>query len=109
MPTQRPTIKGAYVLSHIKAFAAEHGEEKLIELQRRYGKSLLFSGGDHVSVAEEVTILEHIVEMNSPKRLSSEERALYAGHLHFTNFTSTPLWTILNPLVRRNMHMVLMQ
>src|SRR4051812_10955478 len=98
MQPLRPTIKGVYILSHIRAFERERGEDQLRELGVRYGKSLLIKNGDYLPVAEEVAILELIVEISSPKILSEEECALSAGHLHFKNFTSTPLWAILHPI-----------
>ena len=109
MSSPRPTIKGIYVLSHIRALTALRGEKILYELLGRYQKPLDFQDDDDVPVADEVAILECIVDIDSPKKLSPEERALLAGRLHFKNFTSTQSWKILGPLLRRNMRTVLMQ
>jgi hypothetical protein len=107
--TDRPTIKGTYILSHIQALFNDCGQEAIDDLRSRYGKNIDFQKNDNVPVADEVAILENIVDIRSPKRLTKEERALAAGHLHFKNFTSTPIWVILAPFARANIHMLLMQ
>ncbi len=105
----RPTIKGVFVKSHIRAVERVRGREGLIELHRRFGRPFNYSNDSNVPVADEVAILEHIVDMLSPRALSGPERSLEAGRLHFRDFSSTRLWKILQPLFKLNPKFVLMQ
>ncbi len=105
----RPTIKGAYILSHIQALLDERGGGAVEELRKRYGKSLDFKSDEYVPVRTEVEVLEHIVDISTPKKLSPDERALLAGRLAFKNFTSSLLWRALMPLVHTNPKAALMR
>ncbi|MFA7309848.1 MAG: DUF2378 family protein [Candidatus Paceibacterota bacterium] len=105
----RPTIRGMFVRSHIKSLESVRGTAGLNELQKRFGRPVNYSSGDHVPIADEVKILEHIAEMVSSRPLSREEREEEAGKLHFRNFTQTPLWNLLRPIIGVNQKFVLMQ
>lgn len=105
----RPTIKGIFVKSHLKAFERVRGREGLIELHKRFGRPLNYSNTDNVPVADEVALLEHIVELVSDRPLSREERCLEAGRLHFRDFRTTPLWNLLSPLFGLSPKFVFMQ
>lgn len=105
----RPTIKGLFVQSHIKALERERGPEGLVELLRRTGKPHHYASTDNVPVVEEVELLECIVDMTSPVRLSDEERRYEAGRLHLRNFATTTMWTLLEQLIGRNLKFLFMQ
>jgi hypothetical protein len=105
----RPTIKGIFVLSHIRALEKERGKKALAELRKRYGKSLNFRPADNVPIDDEYEILGHIIDMTSAKKLTDEERAFEAGKLHLKNFATTPMWLILDPMIRHNPKWVLLQ
>lgn len=109
MDMDRPTIKGIFVNSHIRALEKELGEDGLVELRKRFGKSIDFKANDDVPVADEVALLEHIVKMTSARSLTQEQVALEAGRLHFRNFTTTPLWNFLSPFFTLNQKFVLLQ
>jgi len=103
------TIKGIFVLSHIRALRKDMGEAGVEELRKRYGKPLNFHEIDNVPVVDENEILGHIVDIQSVKNLSSTERGYEAGRLHLKNFSTTPMWAILSPLIRQNPKWLLMQ
>jgi uncharacterized protein (TIGR02265 family) len=105
----RPTIKGIFVKSHIRALERERGSDGVIELQKRFGKPINYSNSDDVPVADEVLILEHIVDITSPVQLAREERELEAGRLHFRNFSTTPLWTLTEQIFGTKLKFLLMQ
>ena len=108
-PTERPTIKGIFVKSHIRALERERGVEGVRELTERIGHPINYLNTDDVMISEEVQILEHIVDMLSAEPLTKEEREREAGRLHFRNFSTTPLWHIIDPLVGSNLKFVLLQ
>ncbi|MBI4249997.1 DUF2378 family protein [Candidatus Uhrbacteria bacterium] len=89
-----PTIKGLFVMSHIRALRASHGQQAVQDLERRYGKSIAFAPFEEVPVREEVAILEHIIAITTSS-LASDQRAYEAGRLHFRNFTETPFGRII--------------
>jgi uncharacterized protein (TIGR02265 family) len=105
----RPTIKGIFVKSHLRALRRARGESAIVELGARYGKSIDFSDMEDVPVAEEVRLLEHIADIRSVQKLSAAEREVEAGRLHFSDFTTTPLWKVIEPLFKRNQKKLLMQ
>lgn len=108
-PTPRPTIKGIFVKSHIRGLERERGGEAVRELERRIGHPVNYKNSDDVPIAEEVRILESIVDIEAGTSLKKEERELEAGRLHFRNFSTTPLWTILNSILGSNPKFLLMQ
>lgn len=105
----RPTIKGMFVNSHVRALGLERGESGLAELRKRFGKQVSFSATDDVPVADEVKILEYIVDITSPVLLSDRDRELEAGRLHFRNFSTTTLWTLMLQVFGSNLKFLLMQ
>ena len=105
----RPTIKGLFVNSHIRALEAERGHAGLIELQRKLGHPARYNSSDDVPVAEEIRILEFIVEITSPAILSQEEREREAGRLHFRNFSTTVMWTLVNQFFGTDFKFLVMQ
>lgn len=108
-PSPRPTIKGIFVKSHIRGLERERGAEALRELERRMGESLAYKNTDNVPISDEVRILEHIVDMLSTEPLSQKEREIEAGRLHFRNFSTTPLWTLVDTLLGSNPKFILLQ
>ena len=106
---EEPTIRGVFVKSHINALGKKRGEEGLKDLEKRYGASIDIGDTDNVPVREEVKILEYIVDILSPKPLAPVERAFEAGKLHFNNFTTTPLWTLVTSIFGKNIKLLLMQ
>lgn len=106
--TPRPTIKGIFVKSHIRALERERGQEGVQELHRRFGRPLNYMNADDVPIADEVAILGHIVDMTALHPLPHHERELEAGRLHFRNFATTPLWTITESLYGGNQKKILM-
>lgn len=107
--TPRPTIKGIFVKSHIRALERERGHEGVEELHKRFGRPLNYSNADDVPIRDEVAILRHIVDITSSRQLSAEERELEAGRLHFRNFATTPLWTLTETLFGANQKRILMR
>ncbi len=107
-PDARPTIKGIFVKSHIGALEKAHGKQALVDLGRRFGRSIDFRNNENVPVADEVKILEHIVEILAATQLPPSERALEAGRLHFRDFTTTPLWRILGPIFGKDLKVLFM-
>jgi hypothetical protein len=86
-----PTIKGVFVMSHVRALALAKGEEAVHELVERCGRRVRFKNGDDVPVRVEVEIIEHVLDMLAGKRIPAGKREFEAGRLHFKNFAETPL------------------
>lgn len=105
----KPTIKGIFVKSHIRALLHERGNDGVAELETRFGKSVDYANGDDVPVSDEVRILEHIVDITSPAVLSREEREREAGRLHFRNFSTTAVWLLIQQIFGTNLKFLLMQ
>ncbi len=104
-----PTIRGVFVKSHINALFKARGLVAIEDLKKRYSKPIDFGNTDNVPVREEVIILEHIVDILSEKQLSAAERRREAGKLHFKNFTTTPLWTLIISIFGNKIKTLLMQ
>jgi uncharacterized protein (TIGR02265 family) len=104
----RPTIKGIFVKSHIRALERERGAEGISELHKRVGRPLNYMNADDVPIADEVAILGHIVDMTTSRHLAPHERELEAGRLHFRNFATTPLWAITDSIYGGNQKKILM-
>ncbi len=105
----RPTIKGLFVNSHIRALEAERGHDGIRELQKRLGYPARFKSTDDVPVADEIKILEYIVDITTPTLLSPDEREREAGRLHFRNFSTTILWTLVQQIFGTNFKFLVMQ
>ena len=98
----KPTIKGIFVNSHIKALSSKKGEEGLRELETRFGKSINFKNSQDVLVSDEVKIIEICLDLSTDHPISDNERAFEAGKLHFRNFSTTPLAKIIFSVFRTN-------
>jgi hypothetical protein len=86
-----PTIKGIFVMSHVKALARAKGEKAVSELVERCGRRVRFANGEDVPVRVEVQIIEHVLDMLAGKKIPRGKREYEAGKLHFNNFANTPL------------------
>ncbi len=109
MANEQPTIKGIFVMSHIRALEKQWGESALQELQRRYGKPLRFRMSDNVPISEENAILGHIIDITSATQLKKEDRAYEAGRLHMRNFSTTPMWWLLSPALQHSPRWLFLQ
>lgn len=105
----RPTIKGIFVKSHIRALERDYGHPAVVDLTNRVGHSLEYKSTDDVPIKDEVRILEHIVDIIAPTPLSPKERELEAGRLHFRNFATTPLWSLTEQIFGSRPKFLLMQ
>lgn len=105
----RPTIKGIFVKSHVRALEREWGAAGVRELERRFGKPLVFVNTDDVPVSDEVSLLEHIVDMFTHDELSRGAREYEAGRLHFRNFVATPLWSVIETIFGLELKSLLMR
>lgn len=93
----------------MRSLERERGSEGVRELERRLGHAANYQNMDDVPISEEVAILEHIVDILSSEPLSQSARELEAGRLHFRNFATTPLWTLVDSLLGSNPKFILMQ
>jgi uncharacterized protein (TIGR02265 family) len=94
MQKPNPTIKGIFINSHIKALERARGSEAVKQLEQLYGRPLFFKTFADVPVAEEVKILDYIIEilygdMPAPKK------AYEGGRLHLRNFLATHVGKLL--------------
>jgi uncharacterized protein (TIGR02265 family) len=105
----RPTIKGLFVNSHIATLKRERGQAGVDALKERFGKPVSYRTTDDVPVADEVAMLEYIVDITSPVLLSPEERRMEAGRLHFRNFSTTILWAMVQQIFGTNFKFLVMQ
>jgi len=105
----RPTIKGIFVKAHIRGLERERGREGVLELHQRFGRPINYHNTDNVPIKDEVELLEHIVDILSPRQLSKTDREIEAGRLHFKNFATTPLWGIVDSLLGSNPRLLLLQ
>lgn len=99
---KKPTIKGIFANSHIKALREKKGEEAVATLERRFGKSINFKNSEDVLVSDEVSIIEICLDLMTDRSFSGAERAFEAGRLHFQNFSTTPLARIIFSLFKKN-------
>lgn len=95
-----PTIKGLFVMSHIRALEERKGREGVVDLMTRYGKSIRFNLLEDVPVRKEVQIIEHVFDILTGRTLPPKERSFEAGKLHFENFSRTQLGSLLLPIFR---------
>jgi len=109
MERARPTIKGIFVNSHIKAVERLKGTEGLQRLARCYGKPVQFRNSDDIPIREEVAILECALDILRAPPVPASQRSFEAGKLHFKNFTTTPLARIIFTVFRPNLKLMLMQ
>jgi uncharacterized protein (TIGR02265 family) len=103
-----PTIKGIFVLSHIRALERAKGSGALEELKKRYGKPIDFKNSENVPLREEITIIEHTLDLMTPTALPPTERTLEAGKLHFRNFSGTPLGRLVLPFFKSKFKLLMM-
>ncbi len=108
MDEAKPTIKGMFVNSHIAAVRAKKGADGVAELERRYGKPVVFKNSDDVPIREEVQIIECALDLLADQPIAQEEKAFEAGKLHFRNFTQTPLGKILFSLFQSNFKLMML-
>src|SRR3954468_16882438 len=86
-----PTIKGIFVMSHVRALERAKGKEAVHELVERCGMRVRFKNTDNVPVRDEVTIIENVLDILSGKPIPHSRREFEAGRLHFRNFSRTPM------------------
>src|SRR6185503_9390939 len=89
-----PTIKGIFVMSHVRALERARGKEAVLKLVERFGKRVRFKNTDDVPVRDEVAIIELVLDLLSKKPIPHDRREFEAGKLHFRNFSGTPLGQI---------------
>jgi uncharacterized protein (TIGR02265 family) len=97
-----PTIKGLFVMSHVRALEEKKGRDGIVELLTRYGKPIHFGAFDNVPLREEVAIIEHSLDILTEDTIPLEKREFEAGKLHFENFSHTELGGLVLPLFRSN-------
>ena len=102
-----PTIKGIFVMSHVKALEKERGLVARQELEKRYGSPIAFRNTEDVPIREEVKIIEHALDLSAPP-VPPERRSIEAGRLHFRNFSGTPLGKLVLPFFKDKLKLVLM-
>ncbi len=107
--TLKPTIKGIFVNSHVKAVRTLKGDNGIRALEKLYGKSLDFKNSENVPVRDEVRLIEYALDLLADKPVPIHERSFEAGRLHFRNFTTTPLARIIFSLFRKNFKLMMMQ
>jgi uncharacterized protein (TIGR02265 family) len=103
----KPTIKGIFVNSHIRAVEKQLGNKGVQELTARYGKPMKFRNSESVPVAEEIKIIEYALDILSKEPIPARERSFEAGRLHFRNFSSTPLARIVFSIFRKDFRLMM--
>lgn len=96
-------------MSHVTALKKMCGEEGVMELEHAYGKPIRFSMNEDVPVREEVRIIELCLDIQTGNAFSGSERAREAGHLHFRNFSTTPLGSVLLPIMGSDFKVLMMR
>lgn len=99
---ERPTIKGTFVNSHVKAVRRALGDAGVDELERRLGHPVDYGEFQDVLVADEVRLIEHALELLHGPVSDPEARAFEAGRLHYRNFKTTPWAKIIFSLFPAN-------
>lgn len=106
---ETPTIKGVFVKSHIAAVRREKGDEGVEQLEKKYGKPLVFKNSDNVPIRDEVFLIECAVQILSKTPIPKEKVSYEAGRLHFKDFLTTPLAKILFPFFKNQFKLLMMQ
>lgn len=104
----KPTIKGIFVNSHIKALSTKKGDGAIAELEKRFGRPVIFNNSENVLISDEVKIIEICLDLLFEKQFSGRERAYEAGRLHFQNFSTTPLAKIVFSLFKNSFKIVML-
>lgn len=104
----KPTIKGIFVRSHIKALQDKKGEVAVTQLQKDFGKPIDFKNSDNVLISDEVKIIELCLDILSPTPVDFNKRAFEAGRLHFQNFVTTPLAKIIFPIFKNQFKLMML-
>src|SRR6185503_14907010 len=86
-----PTIKGIFVMSHVRALERAKGKDAVLKLVERMGKRVRYKNTEDVPVREEIAIIENVLDLLSEKPIPHGKREFEAGRLHFKNFSETPL------------------
>lgn len=94
MEKPKPTIKGLFVASHIKALGQHKGREAVLQLERLYGAPVKFKALADIPIDEEIKILDHIIDMLYGD-MPAPKKAYEAGRLHFRNFLKTSVGRLL--------------
>jgi uncharacterized protein (TIGR02265 family) len=97
-----PTIKGIFVMSHVKALRRAAGHDSLAELERRFGGPVQYGITEDVPTADEGRLIEIAVRILSNGAVAEESLAYEAGRLHYRNFTATPWCRLLFSLFPRD-------
>jgi uncharacterized protein (TIGR02265 family) len=92
---QRPTIKGIFVNSHLKAVRDKLGEEGVRQIELQCGKKISYKNSENVPVSDEVRILDCSIDILRPGEVPPSLLAFESGRLHFQNFSTTPLAKII--------------
>lgn len=87
--TNRPTIKGLFVNSHIEALRKAKGDEAVLELEKQWGKPIKFQSFQNVPVKDEVRIIELALQILKEGKIPPEDLEYEAGRFHFYNFSNT--------------------
>ncbi|MES2007184.1 MAG: DUF2378 family protein [Patescibacteria group bacterium] len=103
-----PTIKGIFVMSHVKALEAAKGKAAVSELEKRFGKPVSFKNSENVPIRDEVAIIELALDLLSDKEFTPQERHIEAGRLHFKNFSQTPLGKLVLPAFKNSFKLLIM-
>lgn len=104
----KPTIKGIFVNSHIKALQTKKGDEAVILLEKQFGKPINFKNSEDVLVSDEVKIIELTLSIMSDTLIPKEKLAFEAGRLHFQNFVTTPLAKIIFSLFKNSFKLMML-
>lgn len=101
MPDPVPSIKGIFINSHIDKLRSVKGSDAIVELEFRFGRPIDFADFSDYPVRDEITIIEHVLDLLAIKEIKPEERAFEAGRLHFRDFIETEIArVILSPFSR---------
>jgi uncharacterized protein (TIGR02265 family) len=106
---RRPTIKGIYVNSHVRAVQKKRGPEGLKTVEACFGRPLKFHNSENIPVRDEVKLLECSLSVMRERPVPESEKEYQAGRLHFDNFVDTPMAKIIFSVFRKNFKMLAMK
>ena len=88
-----PTIKGAFIASHMHKLRSVKGASAILKLEKSLGHEPLYDNFGGYPITEELAVPDHVLLALHPKTPASQLH-LESDRMHFRNFAETPMGKI---------------